>query len=191
MHQRFVSTAAAMVTALGLATSVPAIAAPIDVVVDALLNSSSGTGVDLDTGLDLVAGDRLRSTVDPLDCWSAGADPRVSNANGLDGFSPAPCQPTANFGVHSQDDESFPFGALVARIGAGDWFMLGTDFDALVNDSGRLFLVYWDSNNGDNTGSVTARLDVNPSSTVPTPGGLLLLGTALLALGASRRVRRR
>ncbi|HJW51376.1 MAG TPA: PEP-CTERM sorting domain-containing protein [Burkholderiaceae bacterium] len=31
---------------------------------------------------------------------------------------------------------------------------------------------------------------MNPS-TVPTPGGLLLLGTALLALAASRRDRRR
>jgi hypothetical protein len=190
MHERFLSAAAAVIAALGLSASVPAIAAPIDVVVDALLNSSSGTGVDRDTGLDLVAGDRLRSTVDALDCWSAGADPRVSNANGLDGLSPAPCQPTANFGLHSQDGESFPFGMLVARIGGGDWFKLGMLFDAVVSESGRLFLVYWDSNNGDNTGFVTASLDVNPSN-VPTPGGLLLLGTALLALGTSRRDRRR
>ena len=158
--------------------------------VRALENSSSGTGVDLDTGLDLVAGNRLVSQVDPLECWSAGAANRISNANGLDGLSPPPCQPTGNFGLHGQDGESFPFGALVGRIGAGDWFMLGTSFDEIVNESGRLFLVYWDSNNFDNFGSVTARLDVNPS-TVPTPAGLLLLGTALLALGASRRDRRR
>ena len=189
MHERLVTTAAAIVAALGLAASVPAIAAPIDVDVFAMQNSSSG-GVALDTGLDLVAGDRLRSLVDPLDCWSAGAANRISNANGLDGLSPAPCQPTGDFGFHSQDGETFRFGALVGRIGAGDWFLLGTSFDAVVNASGRLFLVYWDSNNGDNFGSVTARLDVNPS-TVPTPGGLLLLGTALLALGASRGVRRR
>jgi hypothetical protein len=72
MHERFLSTAAAIVTALGLAASVPAIAAPIDVDVFAMQNSSTG-GVALDTGLDLVAGDRLISSVDPLDCWSAGA----------------------------------------------------------------------------------------------------------------------
>ena len=190
MQERFLSAAAAIVTALGLSASVPAIAAPIDVVVDALQNSSSGTGVDLDTGLDLVAGDRLVSVVSPFDCWSAGAANRISNANGLDGLSPPPCQPTGDFGLHPQDGESFPFGALVGRIDAGDWFMLGTSFDAVVSESGRLFLVYWDSNNFDNFGSVDARLDVNPS-TVPTPGGLLLLGTALLALGASRRDRRR
>ena len=68
--------------------------------------------------------------------------------------------------------------------------MVGTDFDAVVSESGRLFRVYWDSNNGDNFGFVTASLDVNPS-TVLTPGGLLLLGTALLGLAASRRDRRR
>ncbi len=189
MHERFLSTAAAIVTALGLTASVPAIAAPIDVDIFAMQNSSTG-GVALDTGLDLVAGDRLVSSVDPLDCWSAGAANRISNANGLDGLSPPPCQPTGDFGFHSQDGEMFRFGALVGRIDAGDWFLLGTSFDAIVNASGRLFLVYWDSNNFDNFGSVTARLDVNPS-TVPTPAGLLLLGTAVLALGASRRARRR
>ena len=61
MQERLLSAAAAIVAALGLSASVPAIAAPIDVVVCALQNSSSGTGVDLDTGLDLVAGDRLVS----------------------------------------------------------------------------------------------------------------------------------
>jgi len=61
----------------------------------------------------------------------------------------------------------FRFGALVGRIDAGDWFLLGTRFDAIVNTSGRLFLVYWDSNNGDNFGSVTALLDVNPSTCRP------------------------
>ncbi len=164
-------------------------AAPISVEIFANENSSSGAGIDLDTGLDLVAGDRLVSTVDPLDCWSAGAANRISNANGLDGLSPAACQPTGDFGFHSQDGETFRFGALVGRIGGGDWFLLGTSFDAIVNATGRLFLVYWDSNNGDNFGSVTALIEANPS-TVPTPGTLLLLGTALLALGAGRRARK-
>jgi hypothetical protein len=171
----------------GLAVWTSALSAPISVDIFAMGNSSTG-GVDLDTGLDLVAGDRLVSTVDPGDCWSAGAANRNSNANGLDGESPVPCQPTGDFGLHSQDGESFPFGALVGRIGAGDWFLLGTSFDAVVAATGRLFLVYWDSNNGDNTEFVTATIDVNPLA-VPTPGSPLLLGIALIALGASRRRR--
>jgi len=169
----------------GFAVGTPALSAPISVDIFAMGNSSSG-GANLDTGLDLVAGDRLVSTVDPDDCWSAGAANRISNANGLDGLSPLPCQPTGDFGFHSQDGETFRFGALVGRIGAGDWFLLGTDYDAVVSATGRLFLVYWDQNNGDNTGFVTATIDVNPLA-VPTPGTPLLLGIALIALGASRR----
>lgn len=166
----------------GLAT---ATAAPVSVQVFAQGNSASGAGVDLDTGIDLVSGDRLVSSVDPLDCWSAGGGARVSNANGLNGLSPAPCLPTANFGLYSQDGESFPFGALVGRIGASDWFLLGTQFDATVTHTGRLFLVYWDSNSADNSGSVTARIDVNPSP-VPLPGSLALAAAGLALLGARR-----
>lgn len=174
--------------ALTLATGFNiAAAAPISVDVFANQNSSSG-GVALDTGIDLASGDRLVSTVDPLDCWSAGAANRISNANGLDGLSPAPCVPTGDFGTHSQDGETFRFGALVGRIDGGDWFLLGTDFDAVVNQTGRLFLAYWDSNSGDNFGSVTALIDVNPS-VVPEPSVLALIGLGLAGMAGLRRRR--
>jgi hypothetical protein len=179
----------ALIAAAGLAgfTYLPsAPAAAVSVEIFALQNSSSGTGVDLDTGIGLFAGDRLVSTVNPLDCWSAGADNRISNANGLDGLSPAPCQPTGDYGLWTQDGETFRYGALVGRIGAGDWFLLGTTFDQIVGQSGRLFLVYWDSNNEDNFGSVTARIDVNPAA-IPLPGSLLLVGAGLGLLGLLRR----
>jgi hypothetical protein len=165
----------------------PAMAAPVIVDVFANQNSSSG-GVALDTGLDLAAGDRLILAVNPLDCWSAGAANRISNANGLDGLSPAPCQPTGDFGFHSQDGETFRFGALVGRIGAGDWFLLGTSFDDLVSSAGRLFLAYWDSNSGDNFGSVSASIEVNPSQ-VSEPGTLALIGLALAGIAGLRRRR--
>ncbi|MGB3429472.1 MAG: PEP-CTERM sorting domain-containing protein [Burkholderiaceae bacterium] len=170
-----------------LAFCTPAAADPSSVEIFASANSSSG-GTALDSGLNLVAGDRLVSSVDPLDCWSAGAANRISNANGLDGTSPAPCQPTGDYGFHSQDGETFRYGSLVGRIDGGDWFLLGTGFDAVVSATGRLFLAYWDSNAGDNFGSVTASISVNPSE-VPEPGTLGLVGLALLGIASLRRRR--
>ena len=178
---------AGLVLAASLVFGVPAMADPISVEVFAKENSTSG-GIGADTGLDLAAGDRLVSTVNPLDCWSAGADNRISNANGLDGLSPAPCQPTGNYGFYSQDGETFRYGALVGRIGIGDWFLLGTDFDAVVGAAGRLFLAYWDSNSGDNFGSVTALISVNPSE-VPEPGTVALIGLGLTGIAMLRRRR--
>ncbi len=181
MKLRLTSTAVGLALCAAGMAAVPAAASPILVMreVFAAANSTSG-GTALDTGVEIAAGERLQVWVDPLDCWSAGAANRISNANGLDGNSPAPCQPTGNFGFWSQDGESFRFGALVGRIDAGDWFLLGTSFDQIMSDSGRLFLAYWDSNASDNFGSVAASIEVRAANAaVPVPGTL-----ALIALGA-------
>ncbi len=172
---------------LALLGALPVQAAVVSAEVFAAANSTTG-GTLLDTGIDLLAGDRLVSSVAADDCWAAGGGSRTSNADGLTGTAGL-CQPSANFGLHTQGGVQLPFGTLVGRIGAaGTFFALGTAFDATVGTSGRLFLGYWDSNSGDNSGSVTARLEVNPGrNDVPVPATLWLAGAALGLLAATRR----
>ena len=74
------------------------------------------------------------------------------------------------------------YGTLVGRIGNGDYFVIGSNFSGTASSAGALTLYNWDSNDGDNSGSIAAKV-----SLVPLPaGGLLLLG-ALGGLAAWRR----
>jgi hypothetical protein len=161
--------------------------------VDAFANSSSGSGIGLDTGITLSAGQAFSVTVGNNDLWSAGALPRWSNADGLshnlfatgsdDSGEPNGTLIGIDFGLHTQHSLSAPFGTLVGEV-SGTFFVLGTGFFGTAPASGTLKLYYWDSNNGDNTGSVLA--DVR---TVPEPGmyALLLFGLAGVALSLRRR----
>ena len=164
-----------------------ATAAPVPINVFAQANSTSG-GVFLDTGIDVGATDILVVSVAEDDCWSAGVADRTTNANGLVGFSTNACRPVATFdyGLHNQFGQSFPYATLVGRIGlAGTPFVVGTDFNAVLGQSGRLYFAFWDSNSGDNTGFITANVDV-----VPEPATLALLGAGLSGVIARRRRRR-
>ena len=169
---------AALLAAFALAGAPSVQAISFDV--DALLHSSniSGgilTGTPLNTGIALDAGDVLYVSAAIDDCWSAGAPPRVSNANGLTG-APTPCQPGANFGLLTLGSFSAPFGALVGRIGS-DFYLLGTSFSGPVLNAGVLELMYWDTFTGDNTGFVTVEVEVVPE---PATGLLALTGLAFL-----------
>jgi hypothetical protein len=86
----------------------------------------------------------------------------------------------ADFGTWTQDGFTAPFGTLVGKIGS-TYFEIGTSFVGPAPDTGTLFLMYWDSNSGDNTQFVTAHIDV------PEPGILALLGLAFAGLGFARR----
>ncbi len=119
--------------------------------------------------------------------------PRWSNADGLvatllatgsdESAQAAGTQIGANFGPYSQGNLSAPYGALVGRIGAGDFFVVGTQYAGTAASSGVLKLFYWDSNAGDNAQYITA--DV---TAVPEPGTYALIFAGLAALGlASRR----
>lgn len=176
--------------ALGAATA-PAMAA--DFVVDAYNNSSSG-GSAVNTGMNFTAGSFFDVFVSLDDLWSAGALPRWSDANGLDGdlFATgsdesgelAGTQIGASFGLHNQDGFSAPFGALVGRIN-GQYQILGTSFSGPAWATGTLELMYWDSNFGDNEGRITA--SVNPAVPEPASWALMIGGLGLVGATLRRR----
>ncbi len=153
-------------------------------VVDVFARANSSTGGSgAVTGVNVAIGDRLVMVTDPNDCWSAGAPPRDSNANGLTAGNPCP-----NGGIFpdwTQAGVSAPFGSLMGKIGAGNFFFVGTDFDQVMAEAGALLLYYWDSNAGDNTEFVSVDISLNPD--LPAPGALGLIGLGLGFLLYRRR----
>jgi hypothetical protein len=118
-------------------------------------NSVSG-GAPLITGITVSKGELLTISVAPDDKWSAGAADRESNANGLSNpFG-------GNFGVFTKGPFSFFYGSLVGSLDEGKtFFAVGTRMEmSILFPTGRLLLYYWDVNNTDNTGSITATVAV-------------------------------
>ena len=139
-------------TFLGIAG--PASAAVIEV--DALANDWGATGAA--TGINLSVGDSLLVVVSPDDCWSAGAPPRDSNADGLMVIDNNTCQVgNSAFGDYTDSGLSAPFGSLVGTIGGGTPFFIGTYFDAVVAQSGALLLWYCQRESSQGTGTRNTR----------------------------------
>lgn len=167
--------------------------------VDAHDNSTSG-GVGIST-FSLLSGQQFSVSVAPDDLWNAGALPRWSNADGLIGdlYASPFSDPEAlsfpgvlpgtligsTFGLHNQGGLSAAFGTLVGQIDNGNFFKIGTSFTGIAGSSGTLKLFYFDSNNYDNTGSITANVSAVPE---PETYAMLLAGFGLMA-GISRRRR--
>lgn len=174
----------ALVGLMCLAMAGPANATSI--VVDALGNDWGAAGAD--TGLSLSVGDTLWVDVAVDDCWSAGAPPRDSNADGLMVIDDNSCQVgDSTFGDYTDSGLSAPFGSLVGTIGGGLPFFIGTHFDAVVSQSGALLLWYWDSHGSDNTGVITAEVEVHEA---PEPAALAFLGLGLAIIGYRARRRK-
>ncbi len=165
-------------------------------VVSAAGNSSSG-GTALATGLTFAVGDAFRVFSSTNDLWSAGELPRFSDGNGLiaDRFATAADdsgQPVGtligtNFGPYTQDGFTAAFGTLVGRIG-GTYYNLGANNSLVTTSAGELELFYWDSNNGDNSGSIS----FNILNGVPEPAtwAMMIMGFGLIG-SAMRRAKPR
>ncbi len=178
--------------AASLCSAVPAAAATF--VVDAMANSTTGG-----TGLPTVAvssGDAITISSSTDDLWSAGALPRFSDANGLtavrlataadDSGQAVGTQIGADFGLLGLHGLNLPFGSLVGEIN-GVFQLLGANFSGSAWDTGTLNLYYWDSNNGDNFGTIAFDVGTGAGG-VPEPAGwaLAIVGLGLVG-GAMRR----
>jgi len=183
---------------LGLGTAIAALAvapgasAATLVQVNAQANSSSG-GTGALTGLIMGVGQQFTVSVNPNDLWNAGDLPRWSNANGLTGNLLATGTDDSgqsagtligqNFGLHTSNGLSAPYGSLVGSIG-GVYKLLGTNFSGQSWGAGELLLYYWDSNSGDNSQFVTASVAAVPE---PSTWALMIAGFGIVGMAMRRR----
>ncbi len=108
---------------------------------------NSVANTPLTTSISVVPGDFLTITADSTDTWSAGADDRISNADGLISGNIY----GGNYGLYNNGTAEFPYGALVGHLfGSSNYFLVGTSFAGVMTETGVLQLMYWDSNYEDN-----------------------------------------
>jgi hypothetical protein len=178
----FKAMIAAAAMACGLAAGA-ASAATVSAEVFARENSTVG-GVGYVTGVVLAIGQAFSITADPSDTWTQGVSTpsftRTTNADGV---------PQGR--TYRRYGQTFVLGSLVGRIGGGAFFLIGTSFAGIASQAGALELFHWDSNFEDNSGSITARIEIPQVAPVPLPAGgaLLLAGLGGLALLRRRAAR--
>lgn len=170
-----------VVLAAALAGSaLPLSAAAQSFSVDAYTHSTSNpsylAGAGLNTGLIFSLNDALTITTDINDTWNIGTDYANVQENAAGGY----------YGYGTIGTLTAPFGSLIGRIGAGEYFQIGVSPNGIANASGTLHLFTFDTDFYNNVGSILATVTYSPA-TVPLPAaGLLLIG-ALGALGMSKR----
>lgn len=183
MKKLFVATAMAMAVLSAQATSFT---------VDARSNSSTG-GIGLDT-IALATGQSFAVLASATDLWSSGPLPRYSNANGLISDLTATGADESglvagtvigqNWGSHTQNGFTAAYGQLVGLVGS-QYFALDTSSGGTAASAGTLKLFYWDSNAGDNTGSIAVNVSAVPE---PETFAMLLAGLGLIGLVKRRKL---
>lgn len=165
----------------------------VQIVVQALANSY--TGGSLVPVFDVEQGQTITVSSSTDDLWSAGALPRFSDGNGLVAFRLATSQDDsgiqpgtqigAAFGNLSIGNFNAPFGALVGQIGNQN-VLIGANGTVTIPATGTLSVGYWDSNAGDNTGSIAFTFGSsgggasvsNPANANISAGGKITIGSA-------------
>lgn len=165
----------------------------VQVVVQALGNSF--TGGTLVPVFDVVQGQTITVSSSTNDLWSAGFLPRFSDGDGLIAFRLATAQDDsgvqpgtqigAAFGNLTIGNFSAPFGALVGQIGNQN-VLIGANGTVTAPATGTLSVGYWDSNAGDNTGSIAFTFGngtggggaSNPANVSISTGGNLTVSSA-------------
>jgi len=115
--------------------------------VDAYVNSTANTW--LDTGIDITAGRQITMTASGEACLG------LNMCQGPDGGS-------SNF-------NGCPSGSLVGKIGNGNQFCVGSNYQQIARSSGRLYLAYNDENYSDNSGYFSVTVNVNAATAQTSP----------------------
>lgn len=152
LRPRWITSAALLLPMSALfAQDAPAASAkpkrPVTVVVHAINQAPTDTGVRVERGTRLLIG--------ATGTWCMGGQPPTAECGGPGGIRPA------NPVEHPLVLDRAKIGALIGRIGNGPWFLVGRRAEITARSRGRLFLVFNERSSccyADNSGSITARI---------------------------------